>query len=161
MQVKHNKIYYGVRSQMNDNMFRPFFWTRPSSGQNIVVEEEFTECNSVNTQSPKDYTGLISPISSEPWFHYPTNIHWTAQFVTIFFTWFSPSSSSYVPHLMSRYSPQHPTLQRLQSMSIPHCARPCSTRIHNNRYQTLWQQKKSRYWKHLLSDRDRSCKHIE
>ena len=51
MQVKHNKIYYGVMSQMNDNMFRPFFWTRPSSGQNIVDEEEFTGCNSVNTQS--------------------------------------------------------------------------------------------------------------
>jgi len=30
---------------------------------------------------------------SEPWFHYPTNIQWAAQFVTIFFTWFSPSSS--------------------------------------------------------------------
>ena len=51
MQVKHNKIYYGVRSQMNDNMFRHFFWTRPSSGQNIVGEEEFTEYNNVNTQS--------------------------------------------------------------------------------------------------------------
>ena len=50
MQVKHNKIYYGVMSQMNDNMFRPFFWTRPSSGHNIVVEEEFTEYNNVNTQ---------------------------------------------------------------------------------------------------------------
>ena len=49
MQVKHKKIYYGVRSQMNDNMFRPFFWIRPSSGQNIVAEEEFTECNNVNT----------------------------------------------------------------------------------------------------------------
>ena len=48
MQVKHNKIYYGVMSQTND-MFRPFFWTRPSSGQNIVGEEEFTEYNNVNT----------------------------------------------------------------------------------------------------------------
>ena len=49
MQVKHNKIYYGVRIQMNDNMFRAFFWTRPSSGQKIVAEEEFPECNNVNT----------------------------------------------------------------------------------------------------------------
>jgi hypothetical protein len=32
---KHNKFYYGVKSQVDDNMFRPFFSVliRPSSGQ--------------------------------------------------------------------------------------------------------------------------------
>ena len=25
MQVKHNKMFYGVIGQINDNMFRPFF----------------------------------------------------------------------------------------------------------------------------------------
>ena len=52
MQVKHNKIDYGVRSQVNDNIFQHFLaLTRPSSGQTMVAKEEFTQCNNVNIQS--------------------------------------------------------------------------------------------------------------